>query len=75
MGTLSAHYEQLTFEIICACAFFNKVRELKGGTLEVEKFGSIEAPGLKSRIMEGWKSIDGSIEGLKLVDGSMEVYP
>ena len=39
------------------------------------KLGRTEAPGLKSRIMEGWKSIDGSIEGWKLVDGSMEVRP
>ena len=39
------------------------------------KFGRTEAPGLKSRIMEGWKSIDGSIEGWKLVNGSMEVRP
>ena len=39
------------------------------------KFGRTEAPGLKSRIMEGRKSIDGSIEGWKLVDGSMEVRP
>ena len=74
-GILSARHERLTLEIICACAFINKVRESKGGTLEVEKFGRTEAPGLKSRIMEGWKSIDGSIEGWKLVDGSMEVRP
>ena len=39
------------------------------------KFGRTEAPGLKSRIMDGWKSIDGSIEGWKLVNGSMEVRP
>ena len=43
--------------------------------LEVEKFGRMEAPGLKSRIMEGWKSIDGSIEGWKFVCNGRMGWP